>query len=77
MICRKHPQFQILKMLFLFVELLKITLMMKEQGQRKEVIMHKFEDCSFCGGEVRKDIVELDYRYTPSPNQTLFAIQYK
>jgi YgiT-type zinc finger domain-containing protein len=36
---------------------------MKEQGQRKEEIMHKFGDCSFCGGEVKNDIVELDYRY--------------
>ena len=24
--------------------------------------MHKFEDCSFCGGEVKNDSVELDYR---------------
>jgi YgiT-type zinc finger domain-containing protein len=25
--------------------------------------MHKYGDCSFCGGEVRADKVELDYRY--------------
>ncbi|MGR3174226.1 MAG: YgiT-type zinc finger protein [Candidatus Scalindua sp.] len=25
--------------------------------------MHKFGDCSFCGGEVKNDIVGLDYRY--------------
>jgi YgiT-type zinc finger domain-containing protein len=36
---------------------------MKEQGQRKEKEMHKFGDCSFCGGEVKNDIVEMDYRY--------------
>ncbi len=24
--------------------------------------MHKFGDCSFCGGEVKADSVELDYR---------------
>ncbi len=36
---------------------------MKEQGQRKEEVMHKFGDCSFCGGEVRSDTVEMDYRY--------------
>ena len=25
--------------------------------------MHKYGDCSFCGGEVNGDRVELDYRY--------------
>ena len=25
--------------------------------------MYKFDDCSFCGGEVKNDRVELDYRY--------------
>ena len=25
--------------------------------------MHKFGDCSFCGGEVKSGKVELDYRY--------------
>ena len=25
--------------------------------------MHKYGDCSFCGGEVKGDNVELDYRY--------------
>lgn len=25
--------------------------------------MHKFDDCSFCGGEVKNEKVELDYRY--------------
>ncbi|TFH38497.1 MAG: type II toxin-antitoxin system MqsA family antitoxin [ANME-2 cluster archaeon] len=25
--------------------------------------MHKYGDCSFCGGEVKEDRVELDYRY--------------
>lgn len=24
--------------------------------------MHKYGDCSFCGGEVKEDKVELDYR---------------
>jgi len=26
-------------------------------------MMHKYGDCSFCGGEVKSDVVELDYRY--------------
>ena len=26
-------------------------------------MMHKYGDCSFCGGEVKSDAVELDYRY--------------
>jgi YgiT-type zinc finger domain-containing protein len=25
--------------------------------------MHKYGDCSFCGGEVKSERVELDYRY--------------
>lgn len=25
--------------------------------------MHKYGDCSFCGGEVKEKRVELDYRY--------------
>ncbi|MDI6791449.1 MAG: type II toxin-antitoxin system MqsA family antitoxin [bacterium] len=25
--------------------------------------MHKYGDCSFCGGEVKDEKVELDYRY--------------
>lgn len=25
--------------------------------------MHEYGDCSFCGGEVREEAVELDYRY--------------
>lgn len=25
--------------------------------------MHKYGDCSFCGGEVKSSKVELDYRY--------------
>jgi len=25
--------------------------------------MHKYGDCSFCGGEVKNSKVELDYRY--------------
>ena len=25
--------------------------------------MHKYGDCSFCGGEVKQGKVELDYRY--------------
>ncbi len=25
--------------------------------------MHKYGDCSFCGGEVKGERVELDYRY--------------
>ncbi len=25
--------------------------------------MHKYGDCSFCGGEVNNDKAELDYRY--------------
>ena len=36
---------------------------MKEQGQKEEILMHKYGDCSFCGGEVKEDKVELDYRY--------------
>jgi len=25
--------------------------------------MHRYGDCSFCGGEVKEERVELDYRY--------------
>ena len=25
--------------------------------------MREYGDCSFCGGEVKEDLVELDYRY--------------
>ena len=25
--------------------------------------MHEYGDCSFCGGEVKEDSVDLDYRY--------------
>lgn len=25
--------------------------------------MNQYGDCSFCGGEVREELVELDYRY--------------
>ena len=25
--------------------------------------MHQYGDCSFCGGEVKSETVELDYRY--------------
>ena len=25
--------------------------------------MHKYGDCSFCGGEVKDERIELDYRY--------------
>lgn len=25
--------------------------------------MHKYADCSFCGGEVKSEKVELEYRY--------------
>ncbi|MDZ7289336.1 MAG: type II toxin-antitoxin system MqsA family antitoxin [candidate division KSB1 bacterium] len=25
--------------------------------------MHKYADCSFCGGEVKEKALELDYRY--------------
>jgi len=25
--------------------------------------MHPYGDCSFCGGEVKEELVELDYRY--------------
>ena len=25
--------------------------------------MHEYGDCSFCGGEVKEEAVELDYRY--------------
>lgn len=25
--------------------------------------MHKYGDCSFCGGQVQEELIELDYRY--------------
>ena len=25
--------------------------------------MHKYGDCSFCGGEVKEALIDLDYRY--------------
>jgi YgiT-type zinc finger domain-containing protein len=36
---------------------------MKEQEQKEVIKMHKYGDCSFCGGEVKKQRDELDYRY--------------
>lgn len=36
---------------------------MKEQEAREVMLMHKYGDCSFCGGEVKEGRVELDYRY--------------
>lgn len=33
--------------------------------------MHKYGDCSFCGGEVKEKRVELDYRY----KEKLFIFQ--
>jgi YgiT-type zinc finger domain-containing protein len=36
---------------------------MKELEQREVKGMHKYGDCSFCGGEVKEGKVELDYRY--------------
>jgi YgiT-type zinc finger domain-containing protein len=36
---------------------------MKGRGQKEVKKMHKYGDCSFCGGEVKKDKVELEYRY--------------
>jgi YgiT-type zinc finger domain-containing protein len=36
---------------------------MKKQGRKEARIMHRYGDCSFCGGEVKEDKVELDYRY--------------
>jgi len=35
---------------------------MKEQGLKEVRLVHKYGDCSFCGGEVKGDKVELDYR---------------
>ncbi|HEX3035874.1 MAG TPA: YgiT-type zinc finger protein [Thermodesulfobacteriota bacterium] len=31
--------------------------------REKVKLMHKYGDCSFCGGEVKSERVELDYRY--------------
>ena len=36
---------------------------MKEREPKEVRLMHKYGDCSFCGGEVKGDGVELDYRY--------------
>lgn len=36
---------------------------MNEKEEREENKMHKYGDCSFCGGEVKEKQVELDYRY--------------
>jgi YgiT-type zinc finger domain-containing protein len=36
---------------------------MKEKEEREENKMSKYGDCSFCGGEVKEELVELDYRY--------------
>jgi YgiT-type zinc finger domain-containing protein len=36
---------------------------MRGPGGHKESTMHEYGDCSFCGGEVKEELVELDYRY--------------
>ena len=36
---------------------------MTERELKEVLIMHKYGDCSYCGGEVKSDTVELDYRY--------------
>ncbi len=36
---------------------------MQEQGREEVGKMHEYGDCSFCGGEVNENKVELDYRY--------------
>lgn len=36
---------------------------MKGREESKVMLMNKFGDCSFCGGEVKEDRVEMDYRY--------------
>ena len=36
---------------------------MKGQEWRGGKMMHKYADCSFCGGEVKESMVDLDYRY--------------
>ena len=36
---------------------------MNGQEEVQKGIMHKYGDCSFCGGEVKAEMVELDYRY--------------
>ncbi|NJD77572.1 MAG: type II toxin-antitoxin system MqsA family antitoxin [Candidatus Methanoperedens sp.] len=35
---------------------------MTERELKEVIMMHKYGDCSFCGGEVKEDKVELDYR---------------
>ena len=36
---------------------------MSGQEEKQERAMHEYGDCSFCGGEVHEEVVELDYRY--------------
>src|SRR5712692_11163811 len=36
---------------------------MSGREERKERPMHEYGDCSFCGGEVKEEVAELDYRY--------------
>jgi len=36
---------------------------MSAPGDPKERQMHEYGDCSFCGGEVKEELSELDYRY--------------
>jgi YgiT-type zinc finger domain-containing protein len=34
-----------------------------QEGKKEARPMHEYGDCSFCGGEVKGERVELDYRY--------------
>jgi YgiT-type zinc finger domain-containing protein len=36
---------------------------MSGREERKEHPMHNYGDCSFCGGKVKEEVAELDYRY--------------
>jgi YgiT-type zinc finger domain-containing protein len=36
---------------------------MKGRDSEEVRVVHKYGDCSFCGGEVKDERVELDYRY--------------
>ncbi|MCX5885650.1 MAG: type II toxin-antitoxin system MqsA family antitoxin [Proteobacteria bacterium] len=36
---------------------------MKGRESKEVRVVHKYGDCSFCGGEVKDERVELDYRY--------------
>lgn len=36
---------------------------MKGLEEKEVILVHKYGDCSFCGGEVKEKRVELDYRY--------------